>query len=186
MRPERGVGTPPIQVALLLATVTLGGCAGAAVATYGTKESVSADFVLAAERNRFAFSLEPVTYTAAEVIAHWGEPDAVERLAACEVLVYEGGVAWSGAGAFVGVVPVPLAVPTGRYKSRFYARDGAVVGLVREYGEIDRMAGYTCGSNECGATAGEKVNEPTIDPERARAEWCGPGSAIIEEPSPNS
>lgn len=177
---------PLIRIALIFAAVVLGGCAGAAVATYGTKETASTDFVLAPERNRFTFSLEPVTYSAADVVARWGEPDAIETFAACEVLVYEDGVAWSGGGAFVGVVPVPLAVPTGRYKNRFYARAGEVVGLVREYGEIDRMAGYTCGSNECGATAGEKVNEPAIDPERARAEWCAPGSAIIEEPPPNS
>lgn len=168
-----------LRCALLLSVALLDGCAGVAVATYGTKESASTDFVLAAERNKFSFSREPVSYTAADVVARWGEPDAVEAFADCEVLVYEDGVEWSGAGAFVGVVPVPLAVPTGRYKNRFYARAGGVVGLVREYGEIDRMAGYTCGSNECGTTAGEKVNEPPVDPERARAEWCGPGSDII-------
>lgn len=165
-----------LAAAVLLWLPALGGCAGAAVGTFGTKELASTDFVLAPARNEFSFSLEPVSYTRDEVVDLWGTPDSVETFAACEVLVYDDGVSWSGAGAFVGVVPVPLAVPSGRYQNRFYAREGRVVGLVREYGEVDRMAGYMCGSNECGAMAGEKVNEPPLDPDVARAEWCGSGA----------
>lgn len=161
---------------MLLSVLALSGCAGAAVATYGTKQQASTDFVLADKRNRFSFSLEPVSYTREEVVAHWGAPDAIEAFKACEVLVYNDGVAWSGGGAFIGVVPVPLAVPTGRYKNRFYARDGRIAGLVQEFGEVDRMAGYMCGSNECAAMAGDKVNEPPVDPDVARVEWCHEGS----------
>ena len=159
-------------ISIVLAMSLLSGCVGLAVGTYGKKEWVRTEFSLAKERNKFSFEEREARYTETEIIDHWGEPDAVESYQECKVLVYKDGTSWAGAGAFVGVVPVPLAVPTGSYKNRFYLQQQQAVGLVQEYGDVGRMAGYTCGSNECGTTTGEKVNEPEIDAEEAMSQWC--------------
>ena len=83
--------------------------------------------------------------------------------------MFTSGVSWSGFGAFVGVLPIPLAIPTGRYETRLYVREDKVVGKASEYGEITNAFGYMCGSNECGFVAGP-VNSPEIagDP----STWC--------------
>lgn len=150
----------------------LSGCVGVAVATYGKKELVRTDFYLAEQRNQFSFEKRDTQYTEEEIIDSWGEPDSVDNFNECKVLIYKDGTSWAGAGAFVGVLPVPLAVPTGSYKNRFYLKNNFAMGLIQEYGEVDRAVGYTCGSNECGASTGEKVNEPRINAAEAIKEWC--------------
>ncbi|XZZ69237.1 hypothetical protein ACJJIB_13205 [Microbulbifer sp. JMSA008] len=144
-----------------------------AVGTYGKKEWARTEFSLGNERNQFSFEKRDSPYSEIEIIERWGNPDSVDQFEYCKVLIYKDGTSWAGAGAFVGVVPVPLAVPTGTYKNRFYLRNNTAVGLIQEYGEIDRAVGYTCGSNECAASSGEKVNEPEVDPKVAVTKWCG-------------
>lgn len=159
---------------ILLVTV-LSGCAGIAVGTYGKKEWVRTEFSLAKARNQFSFEARSSSYSRADIAEHWGEPDATESVEACEVLIYKDGTSWAGVGAFVVVVPVPLMVPTGSYKNRFYLRDGVAVGLIQEYGEVKRMVGYTCGSNECGASFGENTDTSKEDSSRALEQWCAHG-----------
>ena len=159
-------------VIIVFSALLLSGCVGLAVGTYGKKEWARADFRLAKERNQFSFEKRDTPYTKEEIIEYWGEPDSVDNFKECKVLIYKDGTSWAGAGAFVGIVPVPLAVPTGTYKNRFYLQNNSAIGLIQEYGEVDRAVGYTCGSNECATSAGEKVNEPKINPEEAVKEWC--------------
>ncbi len=150
----------------------LSGCAGLAVATYGKKESASTNFALAKGRNQFSYTKHDAAYSKEEIVALWGKPDDTKAYQGCEILIYKDGTSWSGAGAFVGVVPIPLAVPTGSYKNRIYLRSNASVGLVQEYGEVDRAVGYICGGNECKASSGEKVNEPEVNAKEAVEQWC--------------
>ncbi|WP_139304916.1 hypothetical protein [Microbulbifer marinus] len=150
----------------------LSGCVGLAAGTYGKKELARTEFSLEKERNIFSFEKRDLPYSEDEIIEHWGSPDSVGLFEQCKVLIYKDGTSWSGAGAFVGIVPVPLVAPTGTYKNRFYLRNNVAVGLIQEYGEVDRAVGYTCGSNKCGASSGEKVNEPEVDAEVALTEWC--------------
>ncbi|WP_445364607.1 hypothetical protein ACJJIQ_10920 [Microbulbifer sp. ANSA003] len=163
-----------IRAVLIIASLSIiSGCVGLAVGTYGKKEWARTEFSLGNERNQFSFEKRGSPYSEIEIIERWGNPDSVNKFEYCKVLIYKDGTSWAGAGAFVGVVPVPLAVPTGTYKNRFYLRNNAAIGLIQEYGEIDRAVGYTCGSNECVASSGEKVNEPEVDPKVAVTQWCG-------------
>lgn len=163
--------TSRILPIILLVTV-LSGCTGIAVGTYGKKEWVRTEFSLAKARNQFSFEKHSGSYSRADIAAYWGEPDAVESFKACEVLIYKDGTSWAGVGAFVVVVPVPLLVPMGSYNNRFYLRDGVAVGLIQEYGEVKRMIGYTCGSNECSASFGENTDTSEEDSSRALGQWC--------------
>ena len=159
-------------IIVLVLTTTVSGCGGLAVGTYGKKELARSDFALAKERNKFALSKRTTPYTKSEIIENWGEADEIQAYKNCEVLVFKNGTSWAGGGAVVGVVPVPVMVPSGTYKNRFYLRNGAAVGVVEEYGEADRAVGYTCGSNECKASTGEKVNEPRVNAGAAIEGWC--------------
>jgi len=159
-------------VLIALLSLLIVGCAGVAVGTYSKKEWARTNFMLANERNQFSFEKREAPYGRSEVIDQWGEPDDVQSHKACEILIYRDGTSWAGAGAFVGFIPVPLVVPTGSYKNRFYLQENTVVGLVQEYGEVDRSVGYVCGSNECSSSSGDKVNEPEVDAEEAIGKWC--------------
>ncbi len=96
-------------------------------------------------------------------------PAAMERIDQCEVLTFRQGLRWSGVGAFIGVVPVPLMMPTGRHVSSVFVREGRVVGTVTEHGEVRSAVGYLCGSNACGFVAGP-VNRDA--PQADVAAWC--------------
>lgn len=150
----------------------LSGCAGLAAGTYGKKELASTNFRLIKERNQFFYGKQKSLYTENEVVEYWGQPDSIDEFEDCKVLIYKDGTSWSGVGAFVGVVPVPLLVPTGTYKNRIYVHQDLAVGLIQEYGEVNRAVGYMCGSNECASSAGEKVNEPEVNAKEALKEWC--------------
>lgn len=150
----------------------LAGCMGLAAGSYGKQEWVREEFRLAPSRNQFAGGAPDVPYARDEIVGLWGEPDAVERVDACRVLIYRDGTSWAGVGAFVGVAPVPLLVPSGSYKNRFYLREGRAVGVIQEYGGVDRLVGYTCGSNDCAASAGETPPERRRSGAAAVAEWC--------------
>lgn len=158
-------------IIVFIATI-LPGCVGLAAGTYGTKEWARTDFSLENSRNEFSFQRKKSNYSISEVVDLWGKPDTTETYEQCQVLIYEKGTSWAGVGAFVGVVPVPLAVPTGTYKNRLYFFNGSTVGIVQEYGEVDRAVGYTCGSNACDASAGERINEPEINAKDAVKQWC--------------
>jgi len=150
----------------------LSGCVGMAVGTYGKKELARSDFGLAKERNQFSFEKSDMPYTESEITEYWGEPDAVGDFGECKVLTYTDGISWVGAGALVGILPVPLVVPAGKYENRFYLHRSTAVGLVQEYGEVDRVVGYICGSNDCKAGFGGKVNESNAKGKDAVAGWC--------------
>lgn len=162
----------PRLLFIALCPLLLTGCVGLAVGTFGKHESVSTDFKLAKQRNQFDYGPRADAYRKSDVIEHWGEPDRVQRQGQCEVLVYKDGTSWSGVGAFVGVVPVPVGVPTGSYKNRFYVRDDTVLGLVQEYGDVSRTAGYLCGDDGCRNSAGEKVSDVDAKAEQTIGSWC--------------
>ena len=141
---------------LLLDSLLLSGCFGLAVGTFGTFESGKE------MGSRFSETRD-------ELVRERGAPDAIETHGRCEALVYRDGWSWSGVGAFLGVVPVPLLVPSGRDEEKIYLRDGRTVGEVSEYGEVTGMLGFMCGDNECGFAAGP-VN---LDQTRTAAvPWC--------------
>jgi len=166
-------GTSMIRTIFVIIFLSMvSSCVGLAVGTYGKKEWARTEFNLGKERNQFTFEKRNSPYTETEIIEHWGSPDSVDQIKQCKVLIYRDGILWVGTGAFIGVVPVPIAVPTGTYKNRFYLRNNAAVGLIQEYGEVDRTVGYTCGSNECTASSGGKVNEPKVDAKVAVTQWC--------------
>jgi len=160
------------SVSIVILSLILSGCVGLAVGTYGKTERARTDFRLIKERNQFHFSKTYEWYTEEDIIEHWGEPEAVDNLKECKVLIYKDGISWAGVGAFLGIAPVPLLIPTGTYKNRFYLKNGLAIGLVQEYGEIGRYVGYTCGSNECSTSTGEKTNYNKRDSEEAIERWC--------------
>lgn len=159
-------------VVIVLSALLASGCVGLAVGTYGKAEWVRTDFRLAKERNQFSFEKRDAPYTEEDITAYWGDPDSVDHFNECKILIYKDGTSWAGVGAFVGIAPVPLVVPTGTYKNRFYLQNQVAVGLIQEYGEVGRAVGYTCGSNECGVSTGEKAENYHLQPGEAIASWC--------------
>jgi len=152
----------------------LSGCVGLAATTYGTYESPREEFSLGEARNEFGYQLnERGFYSPDEVFELWGKPDLEEREGECLVYIYKDGTSWAGVGAFVGVAPIPLVVPTGKYHNRIYFRNQKSVGVVQEYGEVKGHVGPLCGSNECSAASSS--NTPSEDAESAIERWCHRG-----------
>ncbi|MBY6185368.1 hypothetical protein KUV89_01755 [Marinobacter hydrocarbonoclasticus] len=147
----------------------LSGCVGLAVGTFGTYESLKPNPAITAEKNEFGFGQPDQPLTKSALIAAWGEPDATRSEGRCEVLSYYDGYNWSGIGAFVAVVPIPLVVPSGHDENRFYFIDGQSVAAVTEYGEVTGGLGYVCGSNECQWLTGPVNTEKT---RRADLSFC--------------
>ncbi|QIZ77541.1 hypothetical protein [Ferrimonas lipolytica] len=142
----------------LLSTLT--GCVGLAVGSFGTLEAKKTDFSLNDQRGKLGFSVkEAETYTTEQVVELWGDPDSVAEKGNCTVYSYHDGLSWSGVGAFVGVVPLPLLVPSGKDETKIYFVDGRSVAAVSEYGEVTHAFGYVCGSNECGFNYGAANTE---------------------------
>ena len=160
------------KILALLSISLLTGCVGLAVATYGKYESPREDFSLSDVRNEFGYRLnEKGFYSPDEVVDLWGEPDREERDGDCLVYVYNDGTSWAGVGAFVGVAPVPLGVPTGKYHNRIYFREQKSVGVVQEYGKVKGHVGPLCGSNDCSASS-SSPNAPVESADSAIGRWC--------------
>ena len=156
-------------ILVLLPLFMLTGCAGLAVGSFGTFENKRENFTLESERNEFGFGIsEP--YSTERVIELWGKPDESYQEGLCTVYSYHDGFSWSGVGAFVLIIPIPLMVPSGNDEVRIYFRDNQSVAAVSEYGEVTGMFGYMCGSNECGFHAGA-VN--TGKTRKVDVAWCG-------------
>lgn len=154
---------------IISAALTLSGCVGLAVGSYGTFENKQEQFQLSDKRNEFKRFSEPKSYNKELVLTLWGQPDEIKQTGACETLIYHDGYTWSGIGAFVLIVPIPLAVPSGYDETRIYLRDGKTVGSVSEYGEITSMFGYMCGSNECDFNVGAVNQDKT---RKVDITWC--------------
>lgn len=142
----------------LMIAVVFSGCAGIAVGTYGKHEKLRTSYSLLEGRNNFGYRTDPGGYSEEDILRLWGEPDSIEFSGTCKVLSYRNGRAWSGVGAFVFLVPVPLLVPSGYYENRFYINEDDSVALVTEYGEVKYAFGSMMGSNEARFLAG-RVNE---------------------------
>ncbi|WP_345552539.1 hypothetical protein [Microbulbifer aestuariivivens] len=140
-------------IILICLTQLLTGCIGLAVGTFGTFESKQ----------------ENTSLTKDEIIASRGHPDTISTLGKCEVITYYDGYSWSGVGAFVVVIPIPIFLPSGHDETRYYFIDGKSVAQVTEYGEVTGALGYACGSNECGFSAGP-VNTDKI--RKVEVNWC--------------
>ena len=153
----------------LILTLHLSGCVGLAVGSYGTFENKKDNFTLSVERNKFGFATNSQVYSEEQLIKLWGEPNEKYTEGNCSVLSYHDGYNWSGVGAFVLIVPIPLVVPSGKDETKFYFINNQSVAAISEYGEIVSMFGYMCGSNECGFKAGS-VN--TDKPRKITASWC--------------
>ena len=149
-----------ILLAFIL-TMTLSGCVGLAVGSYGTYESKRDSFKLENKRNDVNYYSESASYSKDQVISLWGEPDEISVNGSCDVLTYHDGYNWSGVGAFVFIVPIPLAVPSGHDETKIYFKNNQSVKLISEYGEITGVFGYMCGSNECGFKAGAVNTDKT-------------------------
>jgi hypothetical protein len=145
---------------VILSFFWLTGCVGLAVGSYGTFESQKDSFHLTEQRNKQGYG-DKVTYTKEQVISLWGEPDEITTNGSCDVLSYYDGYNWSGVGAFVLIVPIPLALPSGADETKIYFKNNQSVKLISEYGEITGMFGYMCGSNECGFKAGAVNTDKT-------------------------
>jgi hypothetical protein len=145
-----------IRVLLVPGSLLMSGCVGLAVGTFGTFESGKEVGSRFSETREMLFSAR-------------GAPDSVESHGRCETLIYQHGWSWSGVGAFLGFVPVPLLVPSGYDEERLYLRDGRTVGEVSEYGEVTGMLGFMCGDNQCEFEAG-RVNRDQR--RKAAVPWC--------------
>jgi len=153
---------------VLISLVLLSGCVGLAVGSYGTFESTKDSFNLSEQRNKQGNG-ERKSYAKEQVMALWGRPDKISTTGSCDVFTYHDGYNWSGLGAFVLIVPIPLALPTGHDETKIYFRNNQSIKLTSEYGDVTGMLGYMCGSNECGFQAGT-VN--TDKPRNIRVTWC--------------
>jgi hypothetical protein len=140
---------------LLILPLTLSGCFGLAVGSYGRHERLHTFVSLAKGKGNFASHNHSSAYSESETISLWGAPDRIATNGCCRVLGYHNGWSWSGVGAFVLIVPVPLVVPSGHYENRFYFKDGKCVGLVSEYGEESNVYGFMWGDNGGGFIAGD-------------------------------
>ena len=130
-------------VLALAATLLLTGCIGLGFMTYGKRETLNTTFSLNDRKNQIDYYSKTIhIYTEEEIIARWGQPDSVKTTGACKVLIYNNGRSWAGAIVQVIVIPVPLMLPTGHYKNRFYMRDGKCVGLIVENGFPLSIFGY--------------------------------------------
>lgn len=141
-------------IIIICLTQLLTGCVGLAVGTFGTFERKE----------------ELPTLTKESLISKNGEPDKISIVGKCEVFTYYDGYNWSGAGAFVLIVPLPVLLPTGNDESRYYFKNGKSVAVVSEYGEVTGALGYMCGSNECKGLAGRVNTDQTREIE---VTWCG-------------
>ena len=155
-------------IIILVAVNFLNACAGLAVGTYGKFEQSQNEFVTH-EKGKFTPSIHGMHLSEKELVALWGKPTEVYTDGQCQVLSYKSGLSWTGVGAFVIFVPVPLLVPTGQHQKKFYFRDGKSVGLVKSYGQVKSALGFMCGSNECKSYAG-RVNYP--ENRNAITNWC--------------
>ncbi|WP_371189013.1 hypothetical protein [Thalassotalea maritima] len=153
---------------VLFSFLCLSGCVGLAVGTYGTFESQKDNFNLTDKRNQQGYG-ENTSYSKEHVISLWGTPDNITTKGSCDIFSYHDGYNWSGVGAFVVVVPIPLVIPSGADETKIYFKNNQSVKLVSEYGEITGMFGYMCGSNECGFKSGA-VN--TDKPRTVPVTWC--------------
>lgn len=153
---------------LFISLLFLSGCAGLAVGTYGTFESQKDSFSLSNIRLEQNYR-ERKSYSKDEVISLWGEPDQISINGSCEVLTYYDGYTWSGVGAFILVIPVPLILPSGHDETKIYFKNNQSIKLISEYGEVTGMVGYMCGSNECGFMAGSVNTEQT---RTIPVTWC--------------
>jgi len=122
-------------------TLLLSGCLNLGVGTWGKYEVLKPNFELAEGKNNLAFSRTTHIYTEDEIIAHWGQPDAIETKGCCKILKYREGVSWAGIGAIVMIIPVPLMLPTGHYHNSFYIKEGKCVALVSERGDLTSFFG---------------------------------------------
>jgi len=160
-----------IRVLAIISTVlSLSGCVGLAVGTYGTFENKEESFSISSEKNSFEYSTSAETLTKEQLVSTWGEPDQISMVGSCEVVAYNDGFSWSGVGAFLVIIPIPLLAPSGYDENRFYFINGQAVGLVTEYGEVTGGLGYMCGSNECSGLAGEVNKDKT---RQIQVPWCG-------------
>ena len=141
-------------IIIICLTQIITGCMGLAVGTFGTFESKKETPALSKEN----------------LIASHGKPDDFYKVGSCEVLTYYDGYNWSGVGAFVLVIPLPILLPSGHDESRYYFIDGKSVATITEYGEVSGALGYMCGSNECKGLAGP-VN--TDKSRTIEVTWCG-------------
>ena len=171
---HKGMKTSMHRFILLVLTLLLNGCVGLAAGTYGKHELAKESFELADTRNKFSFGNKK--YSQEQVIELWGSPDRQEMSGKCTVFAYENGTSWSGAGIFLGVAPVPIAVPSGNYWNYIYFSNNQTVGAVIEYGEVKDAVGVTCGSNECESVAGNAGNSVGEDAGKAVQRWCGEGA----------
>jgi hypothetical protein len=153
----------------LMFSLLLSGCGGLAVGTYGTFEQDRESFSISDQKNVFAFETESEHPNKQQLIDKWGKPDAISQLGKCEVLTYHDGYSWSGVGAFVLFLPIPLMVPSGYDETHFYFINNKAVRAVSEYGEVTNGFGYMCGSNECSWLTG-KVN--TDETRKVNVTWC--------------
>lgn len=155
----------------LLAMIFLSGCSGFGFAKYRTQSMATTDFHLARTRNEFAFEQRVNRYSRDEIIEYWGWPDAVEKRGYCEVMIYKNGLSWSGFGVFAGFAPIPVAVPTGKYKNRFYLQNKVALGVVTEFGQIGQAAHRVCAGGAC-ETVETTAVQPAKSSQQSVNEWC--------------
>lgn len=154
---------------LCLATL-LQGCVGLSVGTFGTFERKYDLVEVSNKKNQFFETSDQKKLTKEHLISLWGEPDNTAQIGRCEVVTYYDGYNWSGVGALLGIVPLPILVPSGKEENRFYFIDGRSVGTVSEFGELTSLFGYMCGSNECSWHFGAANKDKT---RKAKIDWCG-------------
>lgn len=145
-------------VALLMLVLIMPGCAGLAVGTYDRHETLNSSPSLSKGKGQRGLQSHAGAYSEAEIVQLWGKPDEVKESGSCRLLVYNDGLAWSGVFAFVGVVPVPVAVPVGHYKNTFYLQEGKCVGLVSQYGEVGSAFGWMMSDEKAGFVSGDVHN----------------------------
>ncbi|MDN3651668.1 hypothetical protein QWY77_02670 [Thalassotalea ponticola] len=153
---------------VFMSLLCLSGCVGLAIGTFGTYELQKDSFGFIEGRLNLSQG-EQIPYSKEEVVSLWGQPDKTDTIGNCEVFTYHDGYSWSGVGAFVIIVPIPLLVPSGNSETKVYFKNNQSVKLISEYGEVTGLLGYMCGSNECQFNAGP-VNLEV--PRTIPITWC--------------
>lgn len=151
----------------LASSFLLSGCWGIFVGSIGTFETSKEPINL--DSDILSFTKPPRAYSRSEVISLRGSPDSISSYRSCEVFTYYNGWNWSGVGALVVVIPIPLLLPSGQEEERIYIRDGHTVGKVRELSDISYAFGYGCGSRDCMFMNGATDHGLT---KKAVIPWC--------------
>lgn len=159
---------------LFLFSLLLSGCVGLTIQTIHTQKYALSEFSRSDLDLYEEYDGSVSSYTKEEIIQLIGEPDEMGVYKNCDVYTYRNGFSWSGVGAYIVVIPVPILFPTGIDEDVLYFREDKTVGIVKEMAQEQSSYGYMCGELRCTFLYGRvNMNGSPLPPQKLpEVEWC--------------